>query len=192
MNEARVRFALYALATGVVAALLIGGGVTYQFATGHGGDGTNVVYQNQTVFRNSTVFQNTTTNGTSHWSNTTVFVNTTSYTNSTVWHNETVYVNVTYVIEIPVVNVTFVEVNYTSPSLGENETLSVLQNYSLPVGTVTWVGFSVSSMCGHDGTFAVNAPWVLLESSYESGREYLLIGVPYFPGTYGLDVTVSV
>jgi hypothetical protein len=195
------RFKDYALAAGVIAALILGGIGTYAYANPgtHQTNTVNTVWDNQTIQHNSTVYRNTTVNTTTPiWHNTTVWVNTTHWDNTTntVYRNSTVYVNTTIIELIPVVNVTGIFVNYTNATLGVNATVPIPENYSLPVGTVTWVLVTVNvTKCCPQYDITVNAPWVLLSdrdcSTPETITVDVLLGVPYWPGTYPIDLTVS-
>jgi hypothetical protein len=143
------------------------------------------------VYDNSTVLINTTSNmSVNHWDNTTTYV--TNYQNDSI----TVYVNTTYVVSIPVVVVTSLTVDFVN---GTSETFVLPTNYSLPVGTVTWMQFE---MTGTPSSLSVNSPWTLLEFSavpvkntaagpmcMGHGPELVtaLIGVPY---TAGVDAMV--
>jgi hypothetical protein len=164
---------------------------------GVGATTTTIIYHNATIERNFTVYQNTTNNITSpHWDNTTTYVNTTQYANSTIYHNSTVYVNTTVIQFIPVVNVTYLLIDFTSPSLGTNYSIPLPVNYSLPVGTVTWMVVTLNeTKCGGGYSITVNSPWVILSDSDWSTPQVIsvnvLLGVPYYPGTFPIIVTVS-
>ncbi len=160
---------LVALSVLVAIALLMGGIGLYVVGQSHG----------------------TTNPMTTVWNNRTVERNVTVYINTTMFRNSTEYVNTTE--SVPVVNVSCIAVN------GQNWTGSVVPvNYSFPVGTVTWVQFSFNLtqvQCSNCYFVSVNAPWTLLENSHvvtnDTVKETLLIGVPYWPGTYPLYVMVG-
>lgn len=184
------------LTAGVIVAILvagIGSYAAYELRPSAPTPAPTLVYSNTTVWHNATVYENTTTNVTSqHWVNTTTYVNTTSDQ----YRNSTVYVNTTLVVTIPVVVVTYFEVNFTLTQLGTNYTVPIPANYSLPVGTVTWVRFALNTtMCGGGYAYTVNAPWVVLYGTDGMTPAVItvdvLLGVPYFPGTYPIIVTVS-
>jgi hypothetical protein len=191
------RLAVVALGI-ALAGLIVGGVVGFSYFTAPTPTGaTHDYYNNQTVYHNGTTYVNTTRNVTeNHWDNTTTYVNTTQVVDKNIYHNETVYVNTTLVVTIPVVNVTMVEVNFTEASMGANYTVPTHENYSLPIGTVTWVQITLNTtMCDGGYKLSVNSPWVVLSSNdgmtSKTITVNLLLGVPYFPGTYSIDVTVS-
>ena len=139
------------------------------------------------------MFVNTTNTTTvNHWVNTTTFINTSTST--------TIYVNHTYVVSIPVVVVTSLTVDFAN---GTSVSTVLPTNYSLPVGTVTWVQFE---MTGTPSYLSVNAPWTLLSFSASAthtppplgptcghGPETVtvLIGVPYTAGVDAMVLTVN-
>lgn len=153
--------------------------------------GTTINNPTTYVYNNSTVYANTTTAGANHWDNTTTYVNDSTST--------TVFINTTYVVMIPVVNVTSITVVFANDT---SANIAIDANYSLPIGTVTWLQFNViSTLCGQTSHLTVNAPWTMLSAASSTNQhnigsdgtttETVLIGVPYFPGTYAIIVTVS-
>ena len=159
----------------------------------------STVYHNTTIYRNSTVYQNTTNNITTPtWQNTTTYVNNSYYDNTTKteYANTTTYVNTTLIQRIPVVNVSGIEIGFENASFGTNYSVPIYGNYSLPIGTVTWIQFNVT-ITAKLPTFnvSVNAPWVLLlATDWKTPKvvnETVLLGVPYFPGTYWINIKVS-
>lgn len=131
------------------------------------------------VYHNTTIYVNTTINEThSYWHNTTVNVNTTT--------QKRVYINTTYVITVPVVEILNVTVNGTL--------LKEPHDLNISTGAVLWLQFNLTRLpsCGGGGAIlSVNAPFVLISSSWAKGVETLLIGVPYQPGVYNLSVTTE-
>jgi hypothetical protein len=186
-------------------ALLLSGIGLYVAEQPHGGSATyptQTVWNNATVEHNSTIYRNVTENVTkAYWHNSTSWVNTTVNTTHVIYRNSTEYVNTTIVELVPVVNVTYVWVNYSAAALGQNFTVTTHENYSLPIGTVTWLQFNVATYhvkcsCWDGFNVSVNSPWtLLLYTSWvypeDSVAVTALIGVPYWPGTYSLDVTVG-
>lgn len=197
------------MTAGIIAALVLSSGAVYVAETRAPSSTTNLtepqhnetVYHNSTVYNNRTVYQNTTNNITTPiWHNSTTYVNTTVYHNPTVYRNETVYVNTTVIYRIPVVNVTYIQLVFVNASVGVNQTLDLPQNYSLPVGTVTWLNFTANYTESEyeNRALTVNEPWTLLSVTYSDWEHTplefdikVLVGVPYWPGTYGMTVNIK-
>jgi hypothetical protein len=181
-NKGRVKDIL--MTTGIVAALLLGGIGTYEYMHPH----TSTTTSEKNIWQNTTIYRNTTNNITTPY-----YHNTTYYDNTT----HVIYHNITYIILIPVVNVTSINVNFTNSSYGTNFSIHVAANYSLPVGTTTWLNFSldVPGRIGHQRSYntSVNFPWTfILTRHYRiDDNVIVLLGVPRLPGIYAIHIIVS-
>lgn len=103
--------------------------------------------------------------------------------------------NGTYVAEV---HVEWVSINFTDPAMGTNYSIPTPANFSFPIGSTTWVRFSlnltnVTTIGGF--SFAPAPPWEGLWRAHETvgGRVWveIILGVPYETGSWPIEIIVS-
>jgi hypothetical protein len=109
-----------------------------------------------------------------------------------VYKTTTIYVNTTKIVEMPVVNITGVNVVYQTGSFTVS---AAFDSHELPTGTVTWLTLRAHNLESNQNSFklSVQAPFAMIATTpalpapiVGGGAITVIvaIGLPYAPGNY--------